>query len=514
MTNRLAALVLFVLVAIAAVGPIRSYDYFWQLAAGHWIVDHHALPATDPLALASEKTEWIDGEWLWQAAAYVAHNAGGDRGMSIFHALFVAAIFGAAFLFAARETDVGVALALCALAYAGASDRLGVRPATDAALFTVVAIGLLSSRLPLPRLAAFYAVLTILWINVHPSALLAPLLAAIAMTIDLRRWIVAAVSAAALLVNPYGWKAIAAPLKLSELIRAGQFVNAEWLPSPWKTFPLLYVTIAAVVLLFVVTRERRANLWRMTMFVVLAALAVRYVRNQGLYFAALPLLVPPVRKLPRNITLGFAIAALVPLGWAMQRNDHAPGADPQYYPLTAVAKLKSYALPGNVYNVDQFGGLIEWEFYPQRRVLTDGRNELFAKFIAEDEKAHHDSRAWHAMIANYDLALAVDEYAREKVEVVDVRSGERRALPASLVRYRRRDWALIAFDDVAMVFARRDKFPPQLIDRIEYRFLVPDDPHIQFANEEFRNAARAEVARARRELGALNVVQALEEGTR
>src|SRR5207248_54669 len=172
--KRLAALALFVLVAIAAIGPIRSYDYFWQLAAGRWIVDHHALPASDPLAIASEKSEWIDGEWLWQAAASVAHNAGGDNAMSIYHALFVGAIFGAR----------------CA---------------------------------PLPRVA-LYAALTIVWINVHPSALLAPVLAAIAMLIDVRRWIVAAVSAAALLVNPYGWKAIAAPLNLSALIRSGQFV--------------------------------------------------------------------------------------------------------------------------------------------------------------------------------------------------------------------------------------------------------------------------------------------------
>jgi len=99
MPKRLAALALFVLVAIAAVGPIRSYDYFWQLTAGRWIVDHHALPASDPLAIASEKTEWIDGEWLWQVAAYVAHNAGGDAAMSIYHALFVAAIFTAGFFF-------------------------------------------------------------------------------------------------------------------------------------------------------------------------------------------------------------------------------------------------------------------------------------------------------------------------------------------------------------------------------------------------------------------------------
>jgi hypothetical protein len=98
------------------------------------------------------------------------------------------------------------------------------------------------------------------------------------------------------------------------------------------------------------------------------------------------------------------------------------------------------------------------------------------------------------------------------VEVLDVASGERRALPVSLVRYRRRDWALIAFDDAAMVFARRDAFPRKRLDAIEYRFLVPDDPAIGYANAEFRDAARKEIARAKAQFGDIRVVRELERG--
>ena len=81
-----------------------------------------------------------------------------------------------------------------------------------------------------------------------------------------------------------------------------------------------------------------------------------------------------------------------------------------------------------------------------------------------------------------------------------------------LVRYRRRDWALIAFDDAAMVFARRAAFPPQRIAALEYRYLVPDDPAIRYANDEFRAAARQEIARARFELGDIKIVRELESG--
>src|SRR5437763_8127028 len=126
MTKRIAAIVLFVLIAVAAVAPIRSYDYFWHLAAGRWIIDHRAIPLSDPLAVASVKTPWINGEWLYEVLLYAVH--GSDNAISIFNALLIAAIFSAGFWIAARDGDIGLACVAAALAFAGASDRLGVRP--------------------------------------------------------------------------------------------------------------------------------------------------------------------------------------------------------------------------------------------------------------------------------------------------------------------------------------------------------------------------------------------------
>ncbi len=323
---------------------------------------------------------------------------------------------------------------------------------------------------------------------------------------------VVVVSAASLLVNPFGWDAIVAPLRLTQLLGSGEFVNAEWLPSAPAIFPLLYVTIAAVIALFVFTREKGRNAWRFVAFMLLAALAIQHVRNQGLYFAALPFFVPAIGPLSRY-RIAIAVLAVVPLVWVLAHQDRHVGIDDIRFPVRAVGRLRATGLPGNIYNVDQFGGYLEWVSYPQRRVLTDGRNELFRDFIAMDFEARRDSRVWHALLAQYQIDLAVDEYQRDKVEVIDVASGERRYLPASLVRYRRRDWALIAFDDAAMVFARRAAFAPALVERLEYRYLVPDDPSIRFVSDAARLAARAEVARAQREIGDLNIVRELARGT-
>jgi hypothetical protein len=71
---------------------------------------------------------------------------------------------------------------------------------------------------------------------------------------------------------------------------------------------------------------------------------------------------------------------------------------------------------------------------------------------------------------------------------------------------------LIAFDDAAMVFARRNAYPPAQIERIEYHFLVPDDPANGYVNAQVRDAARIEVARARAQFGGIRVVRELENG--
>ena len=512
MARRLAAIAIFVLIAIAAVGPIRSYDFFWHLATGRWIVQHHALPLYDPFALAGSHVPWINGEWLYEVVLYPIWSLVGLRAISWVNALFIAVLFALAFWWASRVRDLGVSLLATTIAFAGAADRLGIRPAAAAALLVLCALALLDSALEVRPLTIAYAILTIVWINTHPSALLAPLLAATTLTVELRRWPVPAASAASLMINPFGWRAITSPLHLTQLVGSGEFVNAEWLPSTPEFFPLLYVTIGAVIVLNLSYRPTRRDWWRVMTFLILAALALRHVRNQGLYFAAFPLLLPPNVRMPRPASMILAICAIIPIAWVFAHSDHQTGVDAERFPVRAVSQLKATALPGHIYNVDQFGGYLEWMYFGERRVLTDGRNELFRDFIALDAKARQDSRLWHALLRRYAIDLAVDEYQSEKVEVLDVGTGERHFLPASLIRYRRRDWALIAFDDAAMVFARRRAFSPGAIERLEYRYLVPDDPFIGYMNDAIKAGARTEIARARRELGDLNVIRQLEQG--
>jgi hypothetical protein len=433
-TRRITPIILFVACALAATGAIRSYDLFWQLATGRWIVEHRALPLTDPFALASEQREWIDGEWLYEVALYGAHEMLGLRGLSFLRGILAALIFTIAFL-ARRGEDEGSALLASAIGFAGAMAVLDLRPSGVAALMVVL---ILAARPLWARL-----LLAVVWMNVHPSALLAPLVGA-------RRLRDVPLLALVLLLNPYGWKAIVAPVELTAMVNSGQFVNAEWLPSSPLHHPILYVAILIAIAIVATTPKR--DWWRVALLAMFAILAVRHVRNQPLFFAAFPMLIPlpPLRLRP---ALVYAASALAVAAVAFTA-DHRLGVPPERFPIAAVAQLRASGLRGNIYNADQFGGYLIWTFYPERRVLTDGRNELYRAFIPEWQEARVDQRKWMALLRKYDITLAVEEY-RPPLQVTDARTGRVTEMDASLAYWPRDRWTLIAKDDAAMVFARR-----------------------------------------------------------
>jgi hypothetical protein len=449
--RRFVPVALFVALALAALGPIRNYDFFWHLATGRWIVEHRALPLTDPFAIASDRIEWINGEWLFEAVAHGAHEIVGLAGMSVVRGLLAAAIFTIVFFKSRRD------LLLTAIAFAGAMQTFDLRPSSVALLFVVLAIA--------ARAWIAHAIIAALWINIHPSAILAPGIAALST----RRATPVIASALALFLNPHGWRALVAPLELMTFVRSGAFINAEWLPSLPTQFPLLYLCVVGGTMAFLVHRREEGTWWRALLLAGFAYLAIRHVRNQGLFFVAFPVLMPRFEIRRAMAMIGAAAAILLVALTA----DHRLGVAPERFPARAIARLQATGLQGNIYNPDQFGGFLIWSFYPQRRVLTDGRNELHRTYIPEYAHARRDQRAWRALLAKYRIDLAVEEY-RPPLPVRDAVTGAQTTMPASLAYWPRTDWALIAFDEAGMVFARRAAFAPGTIGKWEIRGVVPD----------------------------------------
>lgn len=517
--------VFFLIASIAPLHAIKSYDYFWHLATGRWITEHRALPLMDPFGVASARIPWINGEWLFEAGLYAVYSIVGHTGVSILRALWVGALFTLVLFLASRRSNFVTALLVTAVCWYGGAAFLTERPGTVAMLLALLAIEILHHEVTPWRTAAYVGV-TILWINIHPSGLIAPALAGIAAAgkaiesdpaararAFAERAVVSAIAAAALLVNPYGIRGVLAPLQLVHTIRTGNFVNLEWLPPAPQLFPLLFLTAVAGVLMFLVNPQRRQHATRFLLFLFFTFLAMRFLRNQTFYYTTFPLLVAPIAAAPReNMRRVITFATLAFLALIAVTRSYSTGVDRSNFPVAAVDQLEAMNARGNILNDDELGGYLIWTFYPERRVLNDGRNELYTQYIEEYGRARLDSRRWNQLLAKYDVSLAVVNYTQPAVEVIDAVTKQRRVAPKTVVMFPRAEWALIAFDDVAMVLARRDRWTGAPLSTVEYRVLHPEDPGAIAPAD--RVAARQEIERAFRRGSDGRVLRRLAESVR
>jgi hypothetical protein len=252
-----------------------------------------------------------------------------------------------------------------------------------------------------------------------------------------------------------------------------------------------------------------------------SALALRHVRNLGLFFVLMPLAVAPALArwpvlaeqtekvggvLRRQRAL--AVTLVLVLALALAAGPRPPfgfsfAAD--YYPEAACSFLDREGLPrGKLYNDVRFGGYLINRYYPPRTVFLDDRNEIHELLLREfwEIFRRSDVTAWNTLLASYGIDTALVRYhPTTRVRTPDGQDlGER---GFSALWFPARDWALVYWDDVAMVLVRRDAAPPELLERSEYHVLRPDDfIHLESrlaGDESLRPMAAAELRRALRE---------------
>jgi hypothetical protein len=341
--------------------------------------------------------------------------------------------------------------------------------------------------------------------NAHGATLVAPLLlggilgAEASQMAITREWSkrdlltgIAGVSTAtlALLVNPYGWHLYTVPLHLARLVKMPHIPNPEWIsPSPAQA-PALYFAIGCALVVLAL-RERRAGRW--ILLAMAAALALRHIRSIGLFFVLLPLAVAPALARLRTITASAdpvvqrtgntnvvaAMAAVVLAAslsispWPRFGLSFADG----YFPSSACDFLDAEGLPASqLYNDVRFGGYLINRYYPVRQVFQDDRNEIHEPLLREIWQilASSDVPAWSAMLERYGIDTALVRY-HPPIQVTTP-SGEVQGMRGfSALWFPTAEWALVYWDDVAMVFVRRHGAPSNLLERHEYRVIRPDD---------------------------------------
>jgi uncharacterized membrane protein len=271
---------------------LNDGDTLWQIRAGEWMLDHRAIPATDPFSFTAGDRRWFPHEWLAEVLLGLAFRAGGMQGVM---ALAAAAIgFTAAVMMQhlRRFLPTIYALAALVIAFSNAAPSVLARPHLLAwpclALWCGGLVAARAERIaPNPALA----LVMVVWVNLHGSFMVGLLLPFAFMVEALfdpgaeRRRVVAswslfilAASAAALL-NPGFLAGVFFPfqmVRMTTLARIG-----EWQPTDFGTLQPLEVTILGGLALGLSGRARLPPI-RLIILLILIHAALAHGRHEQL----------------------------------------------------------------------------------------------------------------------------------------------------------------------------------------------------------------------------------------
>ncbi|MBI3726235.1 hypothetical protein HY251_20090 [bacterium] len=430
---------------------IFDYDELWHLASGRAIVEQGSVPARDPFTFTAGETPWVNTNWLAQVVLYQVYKAGG---LSLNWLLGRALLVGAVALAHERSrrrasapwASVPVAFfVLCALRTAST-----MRPQGWTFVLLALALLLLDSLKERPSRAAAAGLLATLVLSEQLHGGFVFLYAAVGIFLVAEVWdlwrglegaskrlvlllaIVIALGLLSFALHPHGFRALLHPLSYvrDERVREIFIVN-ELAPTDATSEVGFMVEGAVLALLALACIARRP--WRtadLLLVLVFAHLAFQSLR--GLHYLAIVLAAPLAFSLEGALEVArergpaLARAALALLGrlelaarifgrWLplalllavgtataqsipkLQRGVPGDLSSPLLRLQADVAEMATYIdatdPPGNLYNVMEAGGILDWRLYPKRRIFMDGRGDLHA--LSLDQEGHstwRDSR--------------------------------------------------------------------------------------------------------------------------
>jgi hypothetical protein len=166
--TRLVFVALFVLLVLVL--PLTDPDYFWHLKAGEIILSQRALPAGDVFSFTRAGQPWVLHEWLFEVMLFAAFALGGAFGVKLLAASLITATLGLTFCLTRRmgqSSSVAFILVICGgFVFAG-----GWSPRPQLVtylLFAVYLALLLQSKYEGARRAlVLLPLLMLLWVNFH-----------------------------------------------------------------------------------------------------------------------------------------------------------------------------------------------------------------------------------------------------------------------------------------------------------------------------------------------------------
>ena len=468
----------------------------WHIRAGQQIRATHAIPRTDPFSSTMQGKPWFAWEWLYDAVVGQLDSWCGLNGVVWFTAVVIASVFACTLrLLLARGANLLISFILLLLTIASSMIHFLARPHVLSWLFAVAWFWILDSterhsfqgQTSGTRRLWFLPLSMLVWVNLHGGFLFGFALLALFWLGSLWSWFsakqnrieesfarlaaigrirtltwIGILSAAASLVNPYGWKLyghIYAYLSNSFLMsHIEEFQSPNFHGLSQRCFLLLLLTTVAAVAAR--GRKLRTSEILLLLFAIYSGLYAS--RNIPVSSILLVLIAGPL--LPAIDLAGFirrmsavdsklrghlwpVIATVITILIAF--NGGRVGSmqwmdahfDARRMPVAAVDKLQQIPLDGPVLAPDYWGGYLIYRLYPGMQVVMDDRHDLYGEVILKSYlKMVHVEPGWNEFLDQRFISTVV----------LPTKS------PLAVVLAQTRGWYVAYTDEVATTFLRAD----------------------------------------------------------
>lgn len=467
--------------------PVFNPDLFWHLSSGRWIIAHMRIPRVDPFSFSAAGAPWIDFEWLAQVLFYGVGVAAGERGLWVFKILLLLAAFVPVdgLLRDRRVSSFGRAGAVALW-----SSAMLAHADLRVDLFSAIFFAGILRRLESGRASFRFGFgIFALWSNLHagfPLGFALYGLHFLAPFVGGRRrpsGLVAEAAGAALgsLVNPFGpelygvlWTHLREPAM-------ARFIM-EWGPPNWhRPFqaPLLAVLAATAGALWIGRGTAPRTLAATALLLGLSTMAsARF----GVYFAAsAAALVFSTFPRPSGRALAASLGALsLLLVPALSRVRWGDSFQDTYVACRAVefiVRERSELASLRLFNQYEWGGYLGWRLGEDRKIFGDGRYLFFSQ-LPEIQEALVSAAGVSTLAERRGLdGFLVKNERRLLASTRVYPDGSRREIPRpwDVFVFPRERWALVYWDDQALLFLERARVSARWLAAHEYRWLRPND---------------------------------------
>jgi len=474
--ERAAAIIIFVLLfALAARIPVDT-DTWWHIRSGEWTLTQGMIYA-DPFSSTFNGQPWINHSWGAQIILYGVWQVGGAFGLAV----YMAGLATAGMYFVYRMAEGNTYLRGFALILGAATAAVFWSPRPQMISFFLSAVVLyllfLYKRKQIDRLWLLPIIMGV-WGNLHAGFSIGLIFmgGVIAGEIvnnlfnrqaeHIIAWrgvgkliVIALLSVAALVINPYGLQMLAVPFQTVSIGALRAYIQ-EWNPPNFagrETWPFLALLVGVIV--SAVADRRRFDWTEVVLVLGTAFMALTAGRNIAVFaVVATPILTyhvvsllqkrgwtlrPMTRVSPLIARLNLLLVIVVLLGAAAKvllvlDTKMVDAAFRDVLPVSAVEYVRDNPPSGTMFNSYNWGGYLLWAL-PDRPVFVDGRTDLYGDtFLRRWLDAATGGDGWRELFAEYDIGFTV----------IETGSGLATRLAAEP------DWRLAYSDDLATIYVR------------------------------------------------------------